>query len=163
VKSVLTTRTSKVSIIVNGLPLSAQSYGAHLVVGVDIDDTLISGAWRRRRAVWSMQEPTMHKVVDSELADTVSSSRKKRKLDHSTEIKESVPMRCYFPASCEHEFGSLPIPPSSIRSKFVFPHNVTFRTADWVHTAIHEDSEGYDVILGWVSLFIMMAFFSETP
>ncbi|KAF9564548.1 Bin3-domain-containing protein [Agrocybe pediades] len=102
----------------------AQSYGAHFVVGVDIDESLISGAWRRRRTVWSMQEPTKRKAT--------------------TEND-----RHYFPASCEHEFGSLPIPPSSVRGKNVFPHNITFRTADWVNKDIHEDAEGYDVVVGF--------------
>jgi len=93
----------------------AQRLGAHKVVGVDIDESLTSGAWRRRRAVWSLQGPAGEPD--------------------------------YFPASCEHEFGSLPVPPGENRGKYMFPHNVTFRTADWVEEEIVEDKGGYDVVI----------------
>ncbi|KAF8636044.1 hypothetical protein AX17_003839 [Amanita inopinata Kibby_2008] len=96
----------------------AQSLGAHKVIGVDIDKSLVSAAWRRRRAVWSLQAPT-----DGEPD--------------------------YFPASCEHEFGSLPVPPAVHRGKHVFPHNLTFRTADWVEEEIVDDKEGYDVVVAF--------------
>ena len=93
----------------------AQRLGAHKVVGVDIDESLTSAAWRRRRAVWSLQGPAGEP-------------------DH-------------FPASCEHEFGSLPVPPAAHRGNQAFPHNVTFRTADWVEEEIVEDKAGYDVVV----------------
>jgi 7SK snRNA methylphosphate capping enzyme len=115
--------------------LAAQSHGAHFVVGVDIDDTLIQGAWRRRIAVWSMQAPSHG--LDAE------ETTKKRKREDAP-----VPNPRYFPASCEHELGPLPIPPSSNRGKTSFPHNISFRAADWVKTEIPEDSEGYDVVIG---------------
>jgi len=87
----------------------AQTYGAHFVVGVDIDDALIHAAWRRRRAVWSTQAPPH--------------------LEPGQMVKPSEPTtttRNYFPTSCEHEFGSLPIPPSSItKEKLSFPHNLS--------------------------------------
>ncbi|KAG6894287.1 hypothetical protein C0992_006725 [Termitomyces sp. T32_za158] len=51
--------------------------------------------------------------------------------------------------SCEHELGSLPIPPSETRGRHVFPHNVSFRTADWVTTRIPDDMDGYDVVLAF--------------
>ncbi|KAG6877987.1 hypothetical protein C0993_001192 [Termitomyces sp. T159_Od127] len=51
--------------------------------------------------------------------------------------------------SCEHEIGSLPIPPSETRGRHVFPHNVSFRTADWVATRIPEDMDGYDVVIAF--------------
>jgi len=57
--------------------------------------------------------------------------------------------RSYFPASCEHEFGSLPIPPFSNRGKTTFPHNISFRTADWTTTPIPEDAEAYDVVIAF--------------
>ncbi|PFH46547.1 hypothetical protein AMATHDRAFT_77622 [Amanita thiersii Skay4041] len=101
----------------------AQSLGASEVVGVDIDQTLVNAAWRRRRAVWSLQAPG-----DEE----------------STEFSAD-----YFPASCEHEFGSLPVPPSASRGKHLFPHNITFRTADWVEDTILEDEDGYDVVVAF--------------
>ena len=43
-------------------------------------------------------------------------------------------------------FGPLPLP-SSDSSPDTFPHNVVFRTADWVNKEIIEDAEGYDIIL----------------
>ena len=113
----------------------AQSYGAKVVVGVDIDNALIQAAWRRRRAVWSLQKSTLPQ------------SHETSGLLESTQTR---PVPNYFPASCEHEFGFLPIPPSVNR---VFPHNLLFRTADWVRTVIPEDKEGYDVVIGYVTTF----------
>jgi len=103
----------------------AQSWGARKVVGVDIDDSLIRSAWRRRRTVWSLQAPCSQGIFN-------------------------VPVDPgYFPASCEHEYGSLPIPPSTSRGKNVFPHNMSFRTADWTSSDIPEDLEGYDVVIAF--------------
>jgi 7SK snRNA methylphosphate capping enzyme len=114
-------------------------HGAHFVVGVDIDDALIQAAWRRRRAVWSTQAPRLDKFGDME-DDGQSAAQV---VDQTT-----TPSRHYFPTSCEHEFGSLPIPPSSSRrEKLSFPHNVSFRTADWTRTELPEDSEGYNVVI----------------
>lgn len=92
-----------------------------------------------------------------EASKTVKSSSRKRKR-HDLEEEEPRPNsspgnrlpRTYFPASCEHEFGSLPIPPFSNRGKTVFPHNISFRTADWTTTPIPEDAEGYDVVIAYV-------------
>ncbi|TFK41603.1 Bicoid-interacting protein 3-domain-containing protein [Crucibulum laeve] len=131
----------------------AQSWGAHKVVGVDIDDVLIQHAWRRRRAVWSLQAPSDPSTSTSSSAahlevEEVSTGSKKRKRKHEpfdATVIPSIPPD-YFPASCEHEFGSLPIPPSILRGKHVFPYNLSFRTADWTRTEIPEDSEGYDVV-----------------
>lgn len=49
--------------------------------------------------------------------------------------------------------GPLPIPPtdpSTFGSGFSdnkFPHNISFRHADWVNERIPEDEAGYDVIV----------------
>ncbi|KAG5642609.1 hypothetical protein DXG03_002507 [Asterophora parasitica] len=51
--------------------------------------------------------------------------------------------------SCEHEYGSQPIPPSDIRGRHSFPHNILFRTADWTSTSIPEDAERYNVIVAF--------------
>lgn len=57
----------------------------------------------------------------------------------------------YFPASFEHMFGPLPIPAARIsKDAIVFPHNVTFRTADWVEEEIPDNAEGYDVVVAYV-------------
>jgi len=77
----------------------------------------------------------------------------------SAELVESHPRRpqaSYFPASFEHTFGPLPIPPIPPprwqetlkgRKANVFPHNLSFRTADWVENEIPEDADGYDVVI----------------
>ncbi|KAJ7074205.1 Bicoid-interacting protein 3-domain-containing protein [Mycena amicta] len=109
----------------------AQSHGALKVVGVDIDDALIRAAWRRRRTVWSAQGPRS----DEEAGRT----RKRRRVEETGEAD-------YFPASCLHVHGPLPIPTSSPE---LFPRNIAFRTADWVNNAIQEDESGYDVVLAF--------------
>jgi 7SK snRNA methylphosphate capping enzyme len=109
---------------------TAQDSGATKVVGVDIDDTLTRAAWRRRRSVWSSQSP--HTRLS---ADTVS--------------RRSKVEQFYFPMSCEHSFGPLPIPSRTSTSP-TFPYNVSFRTADWVEDEIPEDKDGYDVVLASV-------------
>ncbi len=70
---------------------------------------------------------------------------KKRKILETTE-KEASTIPDYFPASCEHMFGPLPIPTRS-KQTHIFPHNVVFQTADWVNTVISEDKIGYDVVI----------------
>ncbi|VDB85339.1 unnamed protein product [Peniophora sp. CBMAI 1063] len=108
----------------------AQSYGAELVVGVDIDEALVRMAWKRRRNVWSSQQPEQ---TDSR-AITLS--------PRST--------AGYFPESCAHMFGPLPIPPQqSPPAASHFPHNVAFRCADWVNTRIQEDDNLYDVCIAF--------------
>ncbi len=128
----------------------AQSYGAKFVVGVDIDDSLIQGAWRRRRAVWSRQQPTPICSPPLEEGNLLAGEQ--------LEDPPIKPITNYFPASCEYEFGSLPVPPSENRGKETFPHNLMFRTADWVKTTIPEDRDGYDVVvayvLSWLSSFL---------
>ena len=48
-------------------------------------------------------------------------------------------------------FGPLSIPPTDMQplnaSEHKFPHNITFRRADWVNEHIPEDETGYDVII----------------
>ncbi|KAI5888631.1 Bin3-domain-containing protein [Schizophyllum commune H4-8] len=123
----------------------AQKHHASRVVGVDIDDTLVRAAWRHRRIVWSLQAPE-----DDHASGEVSGKRKRR--------SPAPPEPDYFPASCEHFFGPIPIPPSEISGgRASFPHNVSFRTADWTTVSIPEDEEGYDVVLAlsvskWIHL-----------
>jgi len=111
-------------------------------VGVDIDDALIRAAWRRRRTVWSLQAPDDHELFLG-VTETPAGS-KKRKRD-----AESLARPDYFPASCEHSFGPLPIPPSQNRGKHAFPHNVLFRAADWTAARIPEDADCYDVVIAF--------------
>jgi len=92
-----------------------------------------------------MQAPSTPVVTVDEYTNSDSStSKKRRRVDSAT---PSAPTPNYFPASFEHEFGSLPIPPSSNRGKESFPHNVCFRVADWVNVEILEDKDGYDVVV----------------
>jgi 7SK snRNA methylphosphate capping enzyme len=115
---------------------TAQSTGAAKVVGVDIDDTLVRAAWRRRRFVWSSQSP--HTQPSTGSADTVEPLSKRSKWE-----------QFYFPMSCEHMFGPLPIPSRTSTSP-AFPYNVLFRTADWIEGEIPEDKGGYDIVLASV-------------
>ncbi|KAF6747128.1 Bicoid-interacting protein 3-domain-containing protein [Ephemerocybe angulata] len=145
----------------------AQVYGAAKVVGVDIDESLVEAAWRRRRAVWSLQAPptttTLHPTEPQAAAEPNTSDsppKKKRKRTHDADPVPDHPARAYFPASCLHEFGPQPVPPSSSsssmqadggngRAKTAFPHNVSFRTADWTMKDIPEDKAGYDVVVAF--------------
>ncbi|KAG5716220.1 putative methyltransferase C2A9.10 [Termitomyces sp. T112] len=126
----------------------AQSWGAHKVVGVDIDDTLIRAAWRKRRTVWSLQEPGDGKSATTNVP-AENSKKRKRGSSLVENSPHPLPQPEYFPMSCEHESGSLPIPPLETRGRHVFPHNVSFRTANWVATRIPEDVDGYDVVIAF--------------
>ncbi|KAG6813055.1 hypothetical protein H0H92_014327 [Tricholoma furcatifolium] len=126
----------------------AQSWAAQQVIGVDIDATLIRAAWRRRRTVWSLQEPSSDVTTNVAAANP----KKRRRESPQDTVLTTAPGHLqpeYFPMSCEHEFGSLPIPPSEARGRDVFPHNVSFRTADWILTHIPEDVDGYDVVIAF--------------
>ncbi|KAI0065825.1 Bin3-domain-containing protein [Artomyces pyxidatus] len=122
----------------------AQSWAARRVVGVDIDDVLVRMAWKRRRTLWSHQEPPR----DAPPPDASSSKKRKRKQQEDVALAP-VPRADYFPASCQHMFGPLPIPPVDVGGADAFPHNVSFRCADWVNEVIPEDAGGYDVILAF--------------
>ncbi|KAI0368060.1 Bin3-domain-containing protein [Pilatotrama ljubarskyi] len=128
----------------------AQRLGAQKVVGVDIDDTLVRAAWKHRRSIWSQQSPPdMRPVQDN---DPLKGSRKRRRVSPPPEEHaEGQGVPDYFPASCEHMFGPLPIPAASSQAGALdaFPHNVVFRTADWVNNEIPEDTEGYHIILAF--------------
>ncbi|KAH9850001.1 Bin3-domain-containing protein [Lenzites betulinus] len=134
----------------------AQRLGAKRVVGVDIDDSLVRAAWKHRRSVWSQQGPAGVVPEGRSADDTPSngSSRKRRRLSHSDDDDHEATLEVvpeYFPASCEHMFGPLPIPAAASQEKAgeAFPHNVTFRAADWVNTDIPDDNEGYDVVFAF--------------
>lgn len=115
------------------------------MVGVDIDETLIRAAWKRRRSVWSTHEPAR----DEDTLERDEPVSKRQRLENTSQSQQpeglSVLEPDYFPSSCEHMFGPLPIP--SKKNSDVFPHNVVFHTADWVNTEIVEDAEGYDVVV----------------
>ncbi|KLO05722.1 Bin3-domain-containing protein [Schizopora paradoxa] len=119
----------------------AQSWGARETIGVDIDDFLIRAAWRRRRSLWSRQQPTQP------VADERSSELSK---GQNNDLEARSPYD-YFPEAFEHIFGPLPI--TSVQddspSRHRFPHNVSFRTSDWLKDGTVEDRHGYDVILAF--------------
>lgn len=110
------------------------------MIGVDIDGSLISAAWKRRRVVWSAQGP--------DLSRTPSAKRKRTSGLNSAD--GSAPIPGYFPESLASTFGHLPIPPSTQETQDKFPHNLTFRTADWLNQGIPEDDAGYDVVVAFV-------------
>ncbi|KAH9959527.1 S-adenosyl-L-methionine-dependent methyltransferase [Lactifluus volemus] len=99
----------------------AQSRAARRVIGVDIDSALVRMAWRRRRTLWSHQAPL------SELSSPYAPAP----------APPAQPTADHFPASCQHMFEN------------EFPHNVSFRRADWVNERIPEDDAGYDVIIAF--------------
>ncbi|KAG9015467.1 hypothetical protein FRB94_000072 [Tulasnella sp. JGI-2019a] len=144
----------------------AQRYGARRVIGVDIDETLIRNAWKRRKIVWSLQ----NSELTSKSRDDRHPHVKRRELgrhedgivpeaiDHSADSLMSLREAHYFPASLSFSFGTLPLSTVGAEDPVAFPHNVTFRTANWVASSgIPEDSGGYDVILAlsitkWIHL-----------
>ena len=107
------------------------------MIGVDIDGSLISAAWKRRRVVWSAQGPDLSRAHTA----------KRKRTPGSDPANGSAPIPEYFPESLASTFGHLPIPPST---QDKFPHNLTFRTADWLNQGIPEDDTGYDVIIAFV-------------
>ncbi|KAL4249118.1 RNA methyltransferase [Abortiporus biennis] len=133
----------------------AQSWGAKRVVGVDIDDTLIRAAWKHRRAVWSQQEPSDATEQTNNGTDNVSRKRARDEDERVVRVtnSKSGPVPDYFPVSCEHMFGPLPIPfrpvqgTSSDSDKF--PHNVVFQTADWVSSGVTDDQAKYNVVVAF--------------
>lgn len=121
---------------------------------MDIDEKLVRLAWKRRRYVWSLQQPLSSSEEKKGDSDGTSPSRKRRKVDvpqgETGAGRQDSSRADYFPASFEHTFGSLPIPPANYLGgpgREEFPHNVTFRATDWVNTEIMEDKDGYDVVL----------------
>lgn len=113
------------------------------MIGVDIDGSLISAAWKRRRVVWSAQCPDKSSVQSS----------KRKSAPGADPPEESAPIPEYFPESLAVTFGHLPIPPSTQETQDKFPHNLTFRTADWPSQRIPEDDVGYDIVLASVVLY----------
>lgn len=114
--------------------VAAQSWGAKQVIGVDIDDSLIRAAWKRRRSVWSQQRPSNHDDGSKPSAGNVLKTEppvKKRRLETEPihEEDNEPPVAHYFPAAFEHMFGSLPIPPAEEGDPSSFPSNVRFRTS----------------------------------
>lgn len=141
----------------------AQRFSPSKVIGVDIDGDLITAAWKRRRTIWSLQEPPRH-ASQAEAATAKHGQKRKRMNTDATlaVAKEGSPT--YFPAALQHMFGPLPIPSSAQGAPVTnaFPSNVTFYAADWVapHDADmssgevnpsagieREDREGYDVVV----------------
>ena len=136
---------------------SAQLWGAQRVIGIGIDNTLMRMAWQRRRTLWSHQAPlSLLEAMSSCPTGNTSHLNLKHKCMSQPHLPPPLPEANYFPASCQHMFGPLPIPPSSTEtsimldsgvSEIAFPHNVSFRCTDWVNECIPEDDMGYDVIL----------------
>ncbi|KAK7047921.1 hypothetical protein VNI00_006249 [Paramarasmius palmivorus] len=123
----------------------AQKYHPQKILGVDIDDTLIRAAWRKRAAVWSQQGPSVSSTVLNAAKESSNGNRKRKR---HAESEPSTPDYSHFPLAFEHMFGPLPVPPSQNRGKHVFPHNVAFRTMDFVDGSSPELEE-YDVVLAF--------------
>jgi len=132
-----------------------QTRGAEKVIGVDIDESLIRLAWKRRRTVWSQQSPSLEDPeITNESAPRPPEKKRKRNDSEDSRADDSIRISRirpdYFPASCEHMFGPLPIPPNKTDTATPsFPHNVVFQVVDWVNSEISEDQEGYDVVVAF--------------
>lgn len=126
---------------------AAQRCGASRVLGVDIDSTLVAAAWKRRKHLWSLSEPYEQPTL------TASSRKRKRKPQDGrkqADPTESNPLLPnyhlpHFPVSMPHLYGTLPLqtPPDDSEPKR-FPHNVGFRTCDWLAETRLEE---FDVIV----------------
>ncbi|KAF8551762.1 Bin3-domain-containing protein [Imleria badia] len=111
----------------------AHAWGARRVVGVDIDDTLVRAAWKRRRTLWSLQSPPLPDEPPT----------KRIRLDPEAHERD------YFPLSCEQSHGPLPMPVPAAPHRDSFPHNVAFRTTDWVTEDTAGDEPAYDVVIAF--------------
>ncbi|KAG0097169.1 hypothetical protein BGZ93_003292 [Podila epicladia] len=66
-----------------------------------------------------------------------------------------TPYEAYFPKSMSYLHGLLPVPPKTVDTEFLFPHNIEFRIADWMASepehSEKQDSEEpmWDVIIGF--------------
>ncbi|CAG8596213.1 10403_t:CDS:2, partial [Acaulospora colombiana] len=134
----------------------AQRFSPAKIIGVDIDASLIGGAWKRRRFIWSLQN-TSPSTTDATSPsgsehDQSARSKKRKRMDSQNTVSrdptsaffsnvELSPDRsdvfAYFPQSMEYMFGPLSMPPPSSKNvtpeiHHPFPHNVTFYTADWM-------------------------------
>ena len=115
----------------------------------------MSAAWRRRRAVWSCHGPE-----DPE----VNSDKRPLEQQCIQNGHENPNNLSKYPAAFEHMYGPLPIPPyiseeasdddRTRNAESCFPHNVRFRTADWVEDGVLEDRDRYDVVLAYVLVFL---------
>ncbi|KAL4249119.1 RNA methyltransferase [Abortiporus biennis] len=118
-------------------------------VTCEIDSTVMG------RAVWSQQEPSDATEQTNNGTDNVSRKRARDEDERVVRVtnSKSGPVPDYFPVSCEHMFGPLPIPfrpvqgTSSDSDKF--PHNVVFQTADWVSSGVTDDQAKYNVVVAF--------------
>lgn len=85
-------------------------------------------------------------LTELSLNSTITDRPAKKRKQLETVDDRTTTIPDYFPASCEHMFGPLPIPTRPTETH-LFPHNVVFQTADWVNTEISEDKIGYDVVI----------------
>lgn len=100
--------------------------------------------------VWSQQAPNnLLEPRSPSPAITPERPTKRQRIPEVENGEEVSVFPGHFPASCEHMFGPLPIP-SSTSGMQTFPHNVLFRTADWVNFEISEDKLGYDIVIAYV-------------
>jgi 7SK snRNA methylphosphate capping enzyme len=148
----------RASLLLSDACVPAQSYGASTVVGADLDATLISQAWKRRRLVWSLQQPPTSEP--SVAKDEQERPSKRRKRTSSPSPPPALDPN-YFPSAFQHELGPLPLPEEGdYQDREMFPLNVTFRAADWARDGIREDADGWDVIVWSVFLSSSSSSFS---
>ncbi|KAF8318793.1 hypothetical protein DL93DRAFT_2075719 [Clavulina sp. PMI_390] len=145
----------------------AQHLGATKVVGVDIDSALVAAAWKRRRYLWSLSAPLDSPPPPPPPPSPRGAGRKRKREQDDHNSSRRVPrLRTdpfHFPISMQHLYGPLPVPtprpePDEAKeedeSSTSFPHNLSFRTEDWL---MQTRVEQYQVILAfsitkWVHL-----------
>ncbi|KAG8726866.1 hypothetical protein FRC12_023030, partial [Ceratobasidium sp. 428] len=101
---------------------------------------LIGRAWRHRRDVWSLREPS-----------SAPPTRPKNATNGSIDIDEaeaSPPNNssgAYFPECFSSLFGPIPIPNQSTS----FPNNISFYKSDWANQGCSADEIGYDIVIAF--------------
>ena len=100
-----------------------------------------------------------HRAPITDISSHPSDSASCRKCKHASQPTPPPPsgLAGYFPTSYQHMFSPLPFPPTHSPtldmgvSDSQFPHNVSFRRADWANKPISEDETCYDVVVAWAS------------
>ncbi|KAG0092100.1 hypothetical protein BGZ92_010853 [Podila epicladia] len=130
----------------------ALHYQPRKIQGVDIDPSLIAKAQKFVLNTFSQLSPQAYtqRKTEATLSSPLSSST-----SSSGRNSGPTPYEAYFPKSMSYLHGLLPVPPKTVDTEFLFPHNIEFRIADWMASepehSEKQDSEEpmWDVIIGF--------------
>lgn len=125
------------------------------IQGVDIDPSLIGKAQGFVLKTFSQlssqayrQTTTRHCKNTENTADTQDTEATTTATAAATKVH--VPYEEYFPRALHRIHGYLPVPPRTLETEKLFPHNIELRVADWAtETGNQQDAgkEQWDVIL----------------